>query len=74
MIDQKQPENVEYLNYFGRMMTNNEGYLQEIKSRVAMEITAFKKNTLDSGHTGLKFKEEANEVLHLEYSLYGDTT
>jgi len=41
-------------------MTNNEGYLQEIKSNVAMAIRAFKKQT------GLKFKEEANEVLHLE--------
>jgi hypothetical protein len=46
MIDQKQPENVEYLKYFGRMMTDNEEYLQEIKSRVAMVIATFKKKTL----------------------------
>jgi hypothetical protein len=45
MTEQKQPENVEYLKYFGRM-TDNEEYLQEIKSRVAMIIATFKKKTL----------------------------
>jgi len=46
MTEQKQPENVEYLKYFGRMMTDNKGYLQKIKSRVAMLIATFKKKTL----------------------------
>jgi len=58
MIDQKQPENVEYLNSLGRTMTNNEGYLQEIKSRVAMAVTAFKKSTLCSSKLDLKLRKK----------------
>ena len=58
MIDQKQPENVEYLNYFGRTMTNNEGYLQEIKSTVAMAVTAFKKNTLFTSKLDLNLRKK----------------
>jgi hypothetical protein len=57
VIDQKQPENVKYLNYFGRTMTNNEGYLQEIKSRVAMAIAAFKKKTLFTSKLDLNLRK-----------------
>ena len=47
MIDQKQPENVEYFNYLGRRITNDARCTCEIKSRVAMATAAFtKKNTL----------------------------
>jgi hypothetical protein len=58
MIDQKQPENVEYLNSFGRTMTNNEIYLQEIKSRVAMAIAAFKKKTLLTSKMDLNLRKK----------------
>jgi hypothetical protein len=36
MIDQKQLENVEYLNYLGSMITRDERCTREIKSRIAM--------------------------------------
>jgi hypothetical protein len=36
MIHRKQSENVEYFNYLGSMMTNNERCTREIKSRISM--------------------------------------
>jgi len=36
MIDQKQPENVEYFNYLGSMTTNDARCTWEIKSWIAM--------------------------------------
>jgi len=45
MIDQKQPKNVEYLNYLGRRITNDTRCTCEIKSRVAMATAPFTKNT-----------------------------
>jgi hypothetical protein len=44
MIDQKQPEYVEYFSYLGTMITNDARCVSEIKSRIAMEKTAFNKN------------------------------
>jgi hypothetical protein len=41
MMDQKQLENVEYLNYLGSMVTNYTRHAREIKSRIAMAKTAF---------------------------------
>jgi len=46
MIDQKQKENVEYLNCLGSMITNNAGCASEIISRIAMATAAFNKRTL----------------------------
>jgi hypothetical protein len=43
MIDQKQLENVEYFSYLGSMITNNARCIREIKSRIVMAKTAFKK-------------------------------
>jgi hypothetical protein len=43
MIDQKQLENVEYLNYLGSMIKNDASCAREIKSRIAMEKAAFNK-------------------------------
>jgi len=34
MIDQKQPKNVEYYNYFCSMITNDARCMQEIKSKI----------------------------------------
>jgi hypothetical protein len=42
IIDQKQPENVEYFNYFGILITNEATYTGEIKSGVATTKSAFK--------------------------------
>jgi hypothetical protein len=51
------------------MLTNYARCIREIKSRIAMAKAAFnKKKTLFTSklQTGLKFKEETSEVLHLE--------
>jgi len=43
MIDQKQPENVEYFNYLGSMIANYARCTCEIKFRIAMAKAAFNK-------------------------------
>jgi hypothetical protein len=43
MIDQKQLENVESFKYLGSMLTNDERYTCEIKSRIVMAKAAFNK-------------------------------
>jgi hypothetical protein len=43
MVDQKQLEDVEYLNYLGSMITNDARCAREIKSRIAMAKAAFNK-------------------------------
>jgi hypothetical protein len=63
MIDQKQPENKEYFNYLGSMVTNDARCTSAIKSRIAMAKAAFNKKTFHQ-QTGLKFKEETSEMLH----------
>jgi hypothetical protein len=69
MIDKKQVEDVEYLNYFGSVITNNARCTREIKSRIAMAKAAFnKKKNLFTSKLEFKFKEETSKVLHLEHS------
>ena len=46
MVDQKQPENEEYLNNLGRMIRNDARRTREIKSRIVMATAAFDKKTL----------------------------
>ena len=41
MIDQKQPENVEYFNYVCSIITNDARCICEIKSRIAMTKATF---------------------------------
>ena len=41
MTDQSQLENVEYLNYFGSIITNNGRFTRKIKARIAMVKVAF---------------------------------
>ena len=67
MVDQTQPENMDCLNYVGRIRTNDARCTQEVKSRIAV-VKAFKQEE-DSFHKhfGLKFKEETIRVPHLEY-------
>jgi hypothetical protein len=43
MIDQKQLENVEYLNCFGSVITNDARCTREIKYSIAMAKAAFNK-------------------------------
>jgi hypothetical protein len=46
MIDQKEPENVEYFNFLSSMIINKEIRTREIESRIAMTKGAFNKKTL----------------------------
>jgi hypothetical protein len=68
MIDQKQLENVDYVNYLGSIITNDARCTREIKSRIVMAKAAFNKKKTLFTRTGLKFKEETSKVLHLERS------
>jgi hypothetical protein len=43
MINQKQPKNVEYINWFGSIKTNDARCTREIKSRFTTAEAAFKK-------------------------------
>lgn len=43
MIDEKQPENVEYFNYFCSMVTNDARCTYEIISRISRAKAAFNK-------------------------------
>jgi len=65
MIDQKQPENVEYL---GSMLTNDGKCTCEIKSKIAMAKASFNKKKTFYQQIGLKFEEEeTSKMLHLEH-------
>lgn len=55
IIDQKQPENVEYLNYLAISVTKDARCTLEVKSRIVMaKATLNKKKTLFPQQTGLK--------------------
>jgi hypothetical protein len=41
VTDQSQLENVEYLNYFGSIITNNGRFTRKIKARIAVVKVAF---------------------------------
>jgi hypothetical protein len=43
MIDQKQPENVEYFSYLGSSVTNDARCTLEVKSRIVMAKIALNK-------------------------------
>jgi hypothetical protein len=62
MIDQKQPESVEYLK--GSMITNDASSTRAIESIIVMAKAAFsKKKTLFTSKL-----DETRRVLHLEHS------
>jgi hypothetical protein len=56
-IHQKQPENVEYFNFFDSMITY-ERYTREIKSRISMAKAAFNKKTLFNSKFDLNLREK----------------
>ena len=60
IIDQKQPENVEYFKYLCSMITNDARYIHEIKSRIAMTKAPFKKKkkTIFTSKLGLNLKKK----------------
>ena len=63
MIDQKQPENVEYLIYLRNIITNDATCTCEIKSRIAMAKVAFNRKM-----TLFTTKEGTSDILNLEHS------
>jgi len=68
MIEQKQPENVEYFNHLGIMITNDARSTHEVKYRIAMAKAAFSKKKTFHQQIGLTFKEATNEVLQLVHT------
>jgi hypothetical protein len=48
MINQKQPEDVGYINYLGSVITNYARYTREIKYKIAMVKAAFNKTVVTS--------------------------
>jgi hypothetical protein len=54
MTDQKQPENVEYVTYFGNGLTTDAGCTREMKSRNVMAKAAFNKKSLLTSKWDLK--------------------
>ena len=46
VIDQKQPENVEYFNSLGSLITSDASCTHKMKTRIAMAKAAFNKETL----------------------------
>jgi hypothetical protein len=69
-IDQKQLENVKYLDYLGSVMTSHARCARVIKSRIARAKAAFKKEGSFHQQTGLKYKEEINKILQWSIALY----
>ena len=70
MIDQKRLENAEYFNSLGSMINHESRCTREIISRivVAKQNSAEHEKYYFQQQTGLKFKKETNEMLHLECS------
>jgi len=50
MIDQKQPKNVEYFNYFGSLITSDATCTCEIRSRIAMAKAVLYKKTFSQAN------------------------
>jgi hypothetical protein len=70
-IDQKQLENVEYFNYLGSMITNDERCTIEIKSRIAMAKAAFNKKTLFTSNLDLNLRKKLIKCYIWSIALYG---
>ena len=59
MIDQKQPENEECFKYLCILITKDARCRREMKSRIAMEKTAFKKKNLFISKWDLNLRKKA---------------
>jgi len=67
-VHQKQLDYVEYFNYLGSMITNNERCTREVKYRIAVAKAAFNKKTFSPVNWTSVFKEETTAVLRLMHS------
>ena len=75
MIDQKQLENVESLEYLGSILTNDGRNTCEIKSTIAMAKAAFnKKRALFTNTLDLKLRNKQVKCYISNIALYGDET
>jgi hypothetical protein len=75
MLDQKQLENVEYLNYLGSVITNDTGRTRKIKSRIAMAKAAFnKKKNLLTSKLDLNSRKKLAKCYIRSIALYGVET
>jgi hypothetical protein len=68
----KQPENVEYFNYLGSMLTGDARCTHEIKSRIALAKAAFnKKKTVFTSKLGLNLRKKLVNSYIWYIALYG---
>ena len=74
MVDHKHVENVEYCNYLGSMITNDERCTGEIKSTNAMAKAAFNKKTLFTSKLELCFRKKLIKCYTWSIALYGAET
>jgi hypothetical protein len=75
LIDQKQPENVEYFNYLGSMLTSDARGTREIKSRIATAKSAFnKKKILFASKLDLNVRKKLVKCYIWSIALYGADT
>jgi hypothetical protein len=70
MIDQKQLQYVEYLNYLGSLITSDARRTHEIRSRIGMAKTAFNNKTFYK-QTGLQFKKKLVKCYTWSIALHG---
>jgi hypothetical protein len=76
MQDQKHPENVEYFNSLGSLITNDARYTREIKSRIAMAKAALnkKKAALFTSTLDLNLRKTLVNCYIWNVTLYGAET
>ena len=74
MIDPKQLENVECFKYLGSILTNDGRCTCEIKSRIAMAKTEFKKKTLFTSKLDLNLRKKLVKCYFWNMALYGAET
>jgi hypothetical protein len=76
MVDQKQLENLEYFNYLGSVITKDARYTCEIKSRIVLVETAFKKKkTLVTSKLDLNLRGKKTVKCYIwSTALYGAET
>ena len=71
IVDLNQLQIVKYEvlpNCFGSMITTDANRTREIKSRIALKKQHSTRRRLFYQLTGLKFKKQTSEILHLELS------
>jgi len=72
MINQKQPENVEYFKYFGSILTNDGKCVYESKFWIAMAKAAFnEKRVLFTGALDLELRKKLVKCYIWSIALYG---